>query len=491
MTDGTNPTEAWRTRWWDGEARLPMGPAHRGARALAGMDATEAVAALVDNAYQADANGVVVRVERDPLGRATRLSVSDDGHGIPAEALPHALTWGGTHRPDDRTGVGRFGFGLPSALSTFADRWSVTSTVRGGAPHTVEVRIPSADGDYGFVGIPAAVPTGADGPTYGRRSSAGTTVEVPVDHDVRVPHGPELAESLGLLCGVYLPRTRIVVDDDGAVTRVRRIDPLFLTPFTTHADRSPVATPVGSRGFDVTDKETKAVLGRIEVRVGHVPTAHDDGVAEDPRVGLARRTTGIVVSRFGRVVDVVEPTPLQHRGEWPAVAPYPGVRIHVDYTPSLDEEFGYGLRRRVHPTDRIWDRLRGCGLPDLMNEAVLMVLSDGARARNAARSDEPRVAFEVAPDGPAFRVDWGDGRRVVVNEASRFFVEVHSGPESDPTTRAALETLLVTAVESLGIDDEDALERAAFDVDGWARHMETAIEELSRVPSDGPRGPTP
>ena len=36
-----------------------------------------------------------------------------------------AVLWGGTHRPNDRRGFGRYGFGLPSAAVSVTRRYHV------------------------------------------------------------------------------------------------------------------------------------------------------------------------------------------------------------------------------------------------------------------------------------------------------------------------------------------------------------------------------
>src|SRR5262249_21964907 len=76
-----------------------------------------AVAELVDNALQAHATAVDIRVEGDSDSGAapTRVVVADNGSGMNDETLRQALRFGGSSRFNDRTGLGRFGMGLPNA----------------------------------------------------------------------------------------------------------------------------------------------------------------------------------------------------------------------------------------------------------------------------------------------------------------------------------------------------------------------------------------
>src|SRR2546421_7111328 len=81
-----------------------------------------AVAELIDNAIQARASDVRVHV-RDSIaanGRAdgdrdVAIAVLDNGQGMDHETLWTALQFGGTGRFGDRSGLGRFGMGLPNS----------------------------------------------------------------------------------------------------------------------------------------------------------------------------------------------------------------------------------------------------------------------------------------------------------------------------------------------------------------------------------------
>jgi hypothetical protein len=76
-----------------------------------------AVAELVDNAIQAGAKNVrvFVREAEGDAGGAPVLSVLDDGSGMDSQTLRRALQFGGSMRFGDRSGLGRFGMGLPNA----------------------------------------------------------------------------------------------------------------------------------------------------------------------------------------------------------------------------------------------------------------------------------------------------------------------------------------------------------------------------------------
>lgn len=81
-----------------------------------------AVAELIDNAIQAEARHVEllcvedeVLVNRRHRRRIKNIAVIDDGTGMDEQTLRMALQFGNGTRLDDRTGIGRFGMGLPSS----------------------------------------------------------------------------------------------------------------------------------------------------------------------------------------------------------------------------------------------------------------------------------------------------------------------------------------------------------------------------------------
>ena len=81
-----------------------------------------AVAELIDNSLQANATSVeLLCKERQELVRTRKrlaienIAVLDNGSGMDAETLEIALQFGNGTRLNDRSGMGRFGMGLPSA----------------------------------------------------------------------------------------------------------------------------------------------------------------------------------------------------------------------------------------------------------------------------------------------------------------------------------------------------------------------------------------
>ena len=97
-----------------------------------------AIAELIDNSIQAGAAVVeILCIERRELvykrerRRLCRIAVLDDGSGMDVGTLRMALQFGNGTRLNDRTGIGRFGMGLPNASISQAGRVSVWSWQNG------------------------------------------------------------------------------------------------------------------------------------------------------------------------------------------------------------------------------------------------------------------------------------------------------------------------------------------------------------------------
>lgn len=90
---------------------------------------SSAVAELVDNSLQAGATeiSVSVTVEEREKTHPVVLSVIDNGSGMDARTLRTALRFGGSTRFDDRSGLGRYGMGLPNSSLSQAKRVTVHS----------------------------------------------------------------------------------------------------------------------------------------------------------------------------------------------------------------------------------------------------------------------------------------------------------------------------------------------------------------------------
>jgi anti-sigma regulatory factor (Ser/Thr protein kinase) len=88
-----------------------------------------AISELVDNSIQAGASRIAIAVSASADAgaddTALEVSVRDNGCGMDPFTLRHALRFGGSTRFGDRSGLGRYGMGLPNASLSQAKRVTV------------------------------------------------------------------------------------------------------------------------------------------------------------------------------------------------------------------------------------------------------------------------------------------------------------------------------------------------------------------------------
>ena len=99
-----------------------------------------AIAELIDNAQQAKATEVSLfcfeeteQLEHRTRRRVKRIAVLDNGEGMDPDVLGQALQFGNGTRLADRSGIGRFGMGLPNASISQARKVDVWTWQNGPA----------------------------------------------------------------------------------------------------------------------------------------------------------------------------------------------------------------------------------------------------------------------------------------------------------------------------------------------------------------------
>ena len=104
-----------------------------------------AVDEFIDNSIQAQANRIDVVYDTGNARRQSRdisnVAIIDNGHGMEPDMMRASVTWGGTHRHNDRSGFGRYGFGLPSAAINITRQYGVYSRVKGGEWYSVPINL--------------------------------------------------------------------------------------------------------------------------------------------------------------------------------------------------------------------------------------------------------------------------------------------------------------------------------------------------------------
>ena len=503
----------------------------RGIRDLGYRSNGDAIAELIDNALQAYADRIDISFGYDgttSVKKPTQVAVIDNGHGMEPDMIRMAVMWGGTHRENDRGGLGRYGYGLPCASVSLGRRFTVYSATIGGAWHCVTLDLDAlaegayTDGHGDIVVPPARIATLppfvaeqiAQAHPSGWRS--GTVILIDKLDRLEWSTAQGLRENLCRQFGVTYHKLRheaaIFVDNDF----VEPIDPLFLTPdfhlFDHDDDRAVALDPVR---VEVRDPDVGNFCGAMTLRYawlppsfGSVDKARDAvGLNANPRFAILKDFHGIIFSRNGRLIDVQTRTP------WTSFINNDRyIKVELEFSATLDEMFGVTTsKQQVTVSHRIWELLQQAGLPKeieklrgkvkdakLVRRLAALTprpgeqnLSERAMGRTAElahghqrqfdlglRASPYRLRFENLPGQAFFRIDRaGAARTLHMNTAHRFYEDIYDGPSSTQEVRTSLEILLFSFGDVLFGESED---RGAIQVELWSRRLEQALGMMAQ-----------
>ena len=406
----------------------------RGMRDIGYKNTAFALFELVDNAIQAGAQKVCIELRTAPdRPEVTEIAVLDDGHGMPTEWLRYAIRWGGTHREklEDRTGFGRYGYGLKSSCISYGRRLqTLTATEEAKEWSSVYIDLDeiAAGGFRDAKGnLIAAEPKSEalsgrwDGTAKSRFGtlSHGTVVVVSkIDTDrLTYSKAPKLKEFLLQQIGVtyrnFLRSAEICVGE----TKVEPIDPLFITPgfkfYDEDEDRAEALPPLV---LDVKTADKKEIAGQVRLRFSYMPPTYlrvpEDkdksdgrGAKQNARFKIRKDNNGVIVLRAGRQIDVVDSKcpwfKFQNNDRY--------VGVEVDFDPILDEEFHITTsKQQVVLSDRMWDILEVNGVKDAITtlknrwSKESKSHSKTVEDRRKVGSDKPRPSEEAMKEAEKY-----------------------------------------------------------------------------------------
>ena len=502
----------------------------RGIRDLGYRSNGDAIAEFIDNALQAYADRVDVVFGYDGSHSAKKpgqLAVIDNGHGMEAAMIRMAVMWGGTHREDDRTGLGRYGYGLPCASVSLGRRFTVYSQVAGGALHAVTLDLDTLTaGGYtdstGDIIVPEPVITTfprfvqdqlalSDGDQW----TSGTVILIEKLDRLEWVTAQGLRENLRRQFGVTYHKLRgeavLLVDNE----IVEPIDPLFLTlDFHLHdldEDRARALDPIR---VEVRDPETGDYRGAMTLRYAWLPPSFGSvdkgrdavGLNANARFGILKDYHGIVFSRNGRLIDVQTRTP------WTSFINNDRyIKVEIEFSATLDEAFGVTTsKQQVTVSPYIWDLLCEAGLPKAIEQLRAKVkdaklarriaafgpktgellLSERAMGGTARLADDRQehqydlelrpvpysLHFETVPGGPFFRMDRSSSTLLLhINTDHRFYEDIYDGPASTPEVRAALEVLLFCFGDASLRAGHNVANDEKQQVRAWSQRLDLAL----------------
>lgn len=398
---------------------------------------------LIDNSIEAGANNIHIEFSypNEKTTKVNGIAIIDDGPGMIPTMLRHAVAWGGTHRADQRTGLGRFGFGLPSASVNQTRRYSIYSKTKSNDWYYITVdldRIKAGDyfDDKGRIVSPepkkSILPKWIEAKINSgwKQFDSGTIVfwDNPDRIKWKTKNGltGNLLEHFGVTYRHYFDQISLKLDGRS----VEPVDPLFITPghrlYDLDEDRAVALEPKlvkfsnGKTGKDAF----------ITVRYASYPTSFysidksRDAVVgnQNARFKIKNASRGIVVTRMGRQIDVVEHTPWAGLEKFRNDDRYWGVEI--DFPADLDEEFTIANSKQgVVMTERIWDKLKDGGVATAI-----------ASLRKAYRDNHQSKSTTPEPTGEP------RASEVSMKEAEKYTPK-KAGRNSEARKKKALEAL--------------------------------------------------
>lgn len=392
------------------EAPLLSGPQTVTSMRNTGYKGTDyALAELIDNSFQwGDADTVLlvivqrrVQVKQRLTKRIDEIWVIDDGKGMTDEAANLALSFGGSGKYDDRSGLGRFGVGLPQASVSQCKRtdlWTWQTSQPENASHTY-LDLQKIENSPEKVTLTVPWPTSPSSPEYepmpewvldlyksqaapdmstGQPTYSGTAIRWTVLDKLRWVRADVMFKHTEYLLGrvyrkfltsdtrrrnikVVVTEGESLFDADG-FQDVRPNDPLYLHPvaettleyweaasengeaqFTRITDEAPFKEHYSSRDFEIGRPDgpgSSTVRVRLSLAKAQARPGMNPGKSTH-QGRHARDNSGISVMRADREL-VLEKTLAQE-----ATDRWWGVEISFD--PCLDDIFGVTNNKQDAP----------------------------------------------------------------------------------------------------------------------------------------------
>lgn len=338
-----------------------------------------AIAELVDNAIQADAQRIQIVIENAwpddtyPL----RVIVQDNGSGMDPFTLRHALRFGGSTRFNDRKGLGRYGMGLPNSSLSQARRVTVYTRQDSGEIYSSNLDVDEiAQGK--IIEVPA--PSCADYPIESDIGKSGTTVVW--SHCDRLDNrristlSRKLTDELGRRFRHFLwSGVSIAINGDA----VEPIDPLFLHPKAKRTGAERFCDPIEYEvAADPTSDSNAAGIVRVTFSELPVHLWHDLSNQEKRQIGISKGA-GVSIVRGQREVDYgwffLSEKRRENYDDW--------WRCEIQFDPVLDEAFGIThTKQQIRPKAHLL-------------EALSEDIGSAARALNA-RARKSHLAVKAA-----------------------------------------------------------------------------------------------
>jgi hypothetical protein len=317
---------------------------------------SNAIAELVDNALEAKATQIAIRVDdaENTSQWPIRVAVADNGCGMSSKVLAEALRFGGSSRFDSRHELGRFGMGLPNASLSQARRLDVYTWRHNRKPVWSYL-----DVDAIAAGRVKSVPQPKVGkrPAWAFQTSSPSGTVVTWNHCDRLDNRrvstitKKLAVSLGRIFRYFLWQG-VAIELNGVP--VKAIDPLFLANDSITTGAQPFQETWSCEVMAEPDAATSQI-GTVQVDFSELPVDewHQLSNQNKRQIGVADGA-GISIVRANREIDYgwffTGSKRRENYDDW--------WRCEIRFDPVLDEAFGVThTKQQIRPKPHLIEAL--------------------------------------------------------------------------------------------------------------------------------------
>jgi hypothetical protein len=306
-----------------------------------------ALAELVDNSLEANAANINISTEAWGTS-GFRMLVSDDGNGMAPETLSLALQFGGSAKFGSRTGLGRFGMGLPNASLSQARRVEVFTWQKPGAVWWSHLDI---DEILAEKRISLQPPRRFNKQLVNSTQPSGTVVAWSnCDRIQAKNHRSFVARIAHGLGRIYRKHIQMGKNFFICGELIKAVDPLFLmdTGLGIFAHKFGPALSY-EIGFGESDNARKTSLVSVEFVELPVEAAHTFSNDEKQSCGISKGA-GVSIVRAGREIDFgwffMGKKRKENYDDW--------WRCEISFNPVLDDIFGVSnTKQGIRPTELV------------------------------------------------------------------------------------------------------------------------------------------
>jgi len=383
-----------------------------------------AMAELIDNAIEALSTKITILVKTvGASGKFKRkhvgaIALIDNGAGMEKHMIRAALRWGGTHRYNERSGIGRFGIGLPGAAGSLALKYAVYSKLNNGEwwrVHMDLLDLNKKSHKGGRITVPEVEkrqpPNWVVNYPGFDKSQSGTVIII--DNPDLLTAGYVITQSfvkntakhIGITYRNFLLNSQIdVAEYDSTtnkkaaaypkVTSVKPLDPLFQREeclFWRMDENNYRAEKQAALNIPVKYEGGEAII-KLRFSMFHplFATGKYGGEIKQRFSVMKQNQSEFIICRSGRQMSLQRTTKYPNENNNNTLVNYDRFwAMELDFPAVLDDEFNVSANKQsASPSDEIWQLLEDYGVPAIRQsmKSTFKELNDKLqRDRDAAK----------------------------------------------------------------------------------------------------------